>query len=720
MPLLITQVSPNDDPDRNYTDWFPYPSFRPHQDEMLDKVQEVACAGEHRVLAIDAPTGSGKTSVIASILANRGRNKIVVVLRTVSQIGVYLDEIKKIREETNHAPVVAYLVGKPKMCKLASEFENVYAGCDIMKIFTMDVLESKLKEKMRRDNRSAQEYNVYDPTSDPGVDAEIRGEAPGYRTFCPHYLFSKEAYTTDGVTNFRPSKQAIRDSEAVTQEILYPEELRERCRGTCPYEVMAISAKKADIVILNYNHVFDDQRRDLLFDWLEINPENTILLIDEAHNLGDTVRSINSDTVTMHTVDKAISEVNQSPGDRGEIRSAKNVLSRMQRYMEKTLDNWQNKSKADAWFDPVMFSDFVYSGGGLTRDDEQTIADLLKLAQEIKKRKKKSSESAEVFLERISEFLFMAHFAKSESAYLPVKSIREDKWLTLEIRSLDPSPIISGIADTVHATILISGTLSPVDAYELYYFGRNGRVEILTIPNRFPKEKRLVLGAKDATTQSAYRNDASNRREIELHISALINGVSGNVAVYFTSYSMMDQYLEYCERMADESGKKLYIEPKEARYVPEILNEFFESGSSMKKGVLLAVCGGKMSEGIDYYGEALKGAIVVGLPLAAFSEVQKLVNAYYQRKYGKEKGFFIAYTLPAINKALQAIGRVHRSASETGVLMLCDSRFSQEKGLGVRQHLPQWMRDEMIVCDGALSRELVEGWDGVGKGESSS
>jgi len=179
MPLLITQVSPNDDPDRNYTDWFPYPSFRPHQDEMLDKVQEVACAGEHRVLAIDAPTGSGKTSVIASILANRGRNKIVVVLRTVSQIGVYLDEIKKIREETNHAPVVAYLVGKPKMCKLASEFENVYAGCDILKIFTMDVLESKLKEKMRRDNRSAQEYNVYDPTSDPGVDAEIRGEAPG-------------------------------------------------------------------------------------------------------------------------------------------------------------------------------------------------------------------------------------------------------------------------------------------------------------------------------------------------------------------------------------------------------------------------------------------------------------------------------------------------------------------------------------------------------------
>ena len=697
---------------QNYKDWFPYPSFRPHQDTMLDRVQEVVCTGEHRVLMIDAPTGSGKTSIIASLLANRGENKIVVALRTVSQIGVYLGEIKKIREHTDHVPKVAYLVGKHKMCKLAGEFENVYTGCDLLKVFTMDFLESKLDEKIRQNNRSAKEYNVYDPGTDPSIEAAIRDETPGYRTFCPHYLYSKEVYTVEGSKNFRPSKQAIKDSEAILWEILYPEELQKRCTHTCPYEVMAIGAKNADIIILNYNHVFDDTMRNALFDWLEIDSENTILLVDEAHNLGDTVRNINSDIITTYIVDKAVSEVNQFPGDRGEVRSAKEVLFRIQRYMERTLDRWQNKTRTEAWFDPGMFSDFVYAGGGLARDDEQTMADLLTLAQKIKKRKQKSSESAEGFLERVAEFLFMAHFSKSDSAYLPVKSIREDRWLSLEIRSLDPSLVISGLADTVHATILISGTLSPADAYELYYFGQNGRVEMLMIPNQFPKEKRLILGAKDATTRSASRNDANNRREIELHISALINGVSGNVAVYFTSYFMMDQYHEYCKETAYESGKKIYIEPKEARDVPYILGEFFESGSSEQKGVLLAVCGGKMSEGIDYYGEALKGAIVIGFPLAAFSEVQKLVNSYYQRKYGKDKGMFIAYTLPAINKALQALGRVHRSAEETGVLVLCDSRFSHSKGLGVRQYLPEWMQDEMIVCDGAWSEELVRGWGG--------
>jgi DNA excision repair protein ERCC-2 len=489
---------------------------------MLDRVQEVVCTGEHRVLMIDAPTGSGKTSIIASLLANRGGNKIVVALRTVSQIGVYLGEIRKIRDHTDHVPKVAYLVGKHKMCKLAGEFENIYTGCDLLKVFTMDFLEAKLDEKIRRNNRTAQEYNVYDPGADPSIEAAIRDETPGYRTFCPHYLYSKEVYTAEGSKNFRPSKQAIKDSEAILWEILYPEELQKRCTHTCPYEVMAIGAKSADIIILNYNHVFDDTMRGALFDWLEIDPENTILLVDEAHNLGDTVRNINSDIITAYIVDKAVSEVNQFPGDRGEVRSAKEVLFRIQEYMGRTLDRWQNKTQAEAWFDPGMFADFVYAGGGLVRDDEQTMADLLKLAQKIKNRKQKSSESAEGFLERVAEFLFMAHFSKSDSAYLPVKSIRDGQWLSLEIRSLDPSPIISGLADTAHATILISGTLSPADAYELYYFGQNGRVEMLMIPNQFPKEKRLVLGAKDATTRSAYRNDANNRRGCPVYLRRVL------------------------------------------------------------------------------------------------------------------------------------------------------------------------------------------------------
>jgi len=56
-----------------------------------------------------------------------------------------------------------------------------------------------------------------------------------------------------------------------------------------------------------------------------------------------------------------------------------------------------------------------------------------------------------------------------------------------------------------------------------------------------------------------------------------------------------------------------------------VLAMFFRAGlkSATKPGVLLAVAGGKMSEGIDYRGEALKGAMVVGLPLTAYTEIYR-------------------------------------------------------------------------------------------------
>ncbi len=73
------------------------------------------------------------------------------------------------------------------------------------------------------------------------------------------------------------------------------------------------------------------------------------------------------------------------------------------------------------------------------------------------------------------------------------------------------------------------------------------------------------------------------------------------------------------------------------------------------------MAGGKLAEGIDYKGEALNGVAVVGLPLAVYDDIQREINAYYTKKYGKARGMLIAYTLPAINRGLQAAGRVIRA-----------------------------------------------------------
>lgn len=705
--------------DDDIDQWFPYPEYRPNQREMLEKAAEMARMGGHSVLMVDAPTGSGKTSILSALLASRGDNRIVVAVRTVSQVSIYLDEIKKIRKNTNKRPKIAYLVGKDKTCLLRDELDSVYRGCDILKIMTRQLLESRMREYMLASGKGNDA--VYDPSNDDALLDLVMDERGGERSCCPHYLQAKEAYFFDGEIKFRSSKKALQTVRDLKDKIIYPDELAEHCGDLCPYEVMGVSGEDADVVTLNYNHVFDDMYREAMYNWLGLEPDKTILLIDEAHNLGDAVRAVISDKLTQFSIKKAINEVETSrrlakkSGLSQSLAVADQLLPRILKFVEKMAEKGQSPEE---WFDPHMFADFVF-GESLVREDDRMAGELMNLADVISKQKANESESPEIHLQKVGEFLFMLNFAKNDEAFIPLKYTNERKVgdniyhsTTLEIRNIDPSLHIISVMDEHHASVMISGTLSPPQAYELYYFGNNGRATILTLPNQFPPENRLILAASRATTQSSLRNDPDNVAEIQQHLDSFIWGVPGNVVVYFTSYGMLDGYLDFCTESATSAGKRIYQEPRESRHVPNVLSQFFQAGlkKATKPGVLLAVAGGKMSEGIDYQGESLKGSMVVGLPLTAYTEVQKSVNDYYKNKYGAKNGLFIAYTLPAMNKALQALGRVHRAADEEGVLVLCDSRFANRGGIGVQEYLPKWMDKEMNVCSGGETERLIANW----------
>jgi DNA excision repair protein ERCC-2 len=102
----------------------------------------------------------------------------------------------------------------------------------------------------------------------------------------------------------------------------------------------------------------------------------------------------------------------------------------------------------------------------------------------------------------------------------------------------------------------------------------------------------------------------------------------------------------------------------------------------------------------------LSGAMVVGLPLAPFNRVRRMVIDYFVRKFGDE-GEFISYTLPAINRALQALGRVLRTPEDRGVLVLAEQRFLEDR---VRGGLPPWMQEELAVVDLKGFREALVRW----------
>jgi DNA excision repair protein ERCC-2 len=679
---------------------------------MLDAVYEVVSKGEHGVLMIDAPTGTGKTSCISSVLA-AAPGKTIVAVRTVSQIDIYIEEIGKIWARTRHRPEIAYMVGKQKICPLDGEFrgESVYAGCSRLKEWTKNYVSSRIGKS---------EARIYDPALD-----NIPEEEPGYRTFCPYYLRSREGFDLNGTVHFRRSGLALDVVEGLKKTITPPSELLDSCQGICPYEIQSLYAKNCDIVIMNYSHLFSPDSQDIIFQWLEMESEKVTLIIDEAHNLGDGVRAMNSRILSMRMIDLAEREVEKFEGSLGQarldetregatwrregIRVIRMLLPRLKKFLQSKQERMQ---EGEALLDADLFRTFLYNG---LHDIDESLSNFSDVAVAVADLNLAESDRENLqgeiqpSLALVLLYLMDVESAEKDPSYqrkIIVTGSGGKRFAHLEVNNIDPATNIRRVTDNINATIMFSGTFSPLEAYELYCLGEENRATKLSLPNPFPKENRLIMATKKATTQLDMREDADNREELSEHIRSIIECVPGSVAIFFTSYPMMNNYRQVCLTSCKKAGKKLCVEPRGSEEVPSFLQEFF-SLAGRGGGVLTGVCGGKLAEGIDYKGEALNGVAVVGLPLATYDEIQKEINGYYTRKYGRSKGMLIAYTLPAVNRGLQAAGRVIRSESERGVILFCDRRFGDSGQGSVSEFLPDWVKEDMILVDAKEGREMI-------------
>jgi DNA excision repair protein ERCC-2 len=99
------------------------------------------------------------------------------------------------------------------------------------------------------------------------------------------------------------------------------------------------------------------------------------------------------------------------------------------------------------------------------------------------------------------------------------------------------------------------------------------------------------------------------------------------------------------------------------------------------------VLGGIFGEGIDLVGERLIGAVIVGVGLPQLCVERDLIRDYFQRQNGV--GFEYAYTFPGMNRVLQAVGRVIRSETDRGVVLLIDTRFNEAR---YRKLFPAWWK----------------------------
>jgi DNA excision repair protein ERCC-2 len=248
------------------------------------------------------------------------------------------------------------------------------------------------------------------------------------------------------------------------------------------------------------------------------------------------------------------------------------------------------------------------------------------------------------------------------------------------------------------ATIFFSATLLPMDYFKKLLTGaadHSSRV----FESPFPQENVSLLIHNKISTKYAQRADSYDA--IAETIETVLSSHSGNYLVYFPSYVYLNEVMERLKGKLPEN--QLLVQ--ERGMTEEARDAFLSRFSSKNDETLvgLAVMGGIFGEGIDLVGERLIGVVVVGVGIPQLGLERDLIKEYFDRDLGS--GFAYAYQYPGFNRVLQATGRVIRTDTDQGIIVLIDERFSQAY---YRQLFPSHWRGYQVVKDTREIRKKLE------------
>lgn len=504
---------------------------------------------------------------------------------------------------------------------------------------------------------------------------------------------------------YRPAMREALRREELTRPVL---EAIGRAHQVCPFELSLDLSMWVDAVICDYNYVFDPKvylRRHFAEEGGDY-----AFLIDEAHNLVDRAREMFSaelDTRQLQTVRRAIKET---------LPRAARALSKLTAAMKKLAGTaaGDDAEPGGALGELELFQ----AGAPATAPGRASSEDGRELArrefpEELTALLEDALESAEVWLaqnepaefrQALLELYFqLLSFARTAELYDEhyVTLMESDGGVRVRLFCLDPSFLLRQALARGSAAVFFSATLTPLEYYR-ELLGGSPEDPTLRLPSPFPPEHLALL------VQDRIRTDFKTRghtlEEVAEAIGAVLEGRAGNYLVYFPSYQYLNAVRERFE--ARFPGVRTLVQQPR---MSEAEREGFLAEFSVEHGETLAgfaVMGGIFGEGIDLVGERLIGAIIVGVGLPQLSFERTLIRGYFDEKTGQ--GFEYAYTFPGMNRVLQATGRVIRSETDRGVVLLIDARFGSSR---YQRLFPEWWQPVVVRETGQLREALRQFWE---------
>ncbi|UQZ33947.1 ATP-dependent helicase [Paenibacillus sp. PK3_47] len=441
-----------------------------------------------------------------------------------------------------------------------------------------------------------------------------------------------------------------------------------RKHEVCPFEFSLDAAYACDAVICDYNYIYDP--RISLKRLPEERKKRTVLLVDEAHNLVDRGREMYS------------AALKKSP-----------FLS-LQRQYKTANKNLSAAAKAvNAFFIALRKSCGEDGNGQWAHYPEELPALLENFVQEAELELlgppsvilPAGEEEGESLLDTYYAVQGMIRTFKTyDERYITYAEVQRGD-VFLKLFNLDPSHLLQQMGRSFRSQILFSATLSPLSYYR-DMIGAGEEDYSLSVPSPFHKEQWQVSVLPVSTR---YRD----REDSLLPLTDALKGMTsrkGNYLVFFPSYVYLANVYE---RFAEKYPEVPTIVQSSGMSEPERV-EFLAAFQPDNPRTLLgfAVLGGIFSEGVDLPGDRLNGVMVVGVGLPQVGLERNLLRGYFQSR-GKN-GFDYAYVYPGMCKVLQAGGRLIRSESDSGRIVLADDRFLQYPYQGL---LPDEWRDYLVM-----------------------
>ncbi len=456
--------------------------------------------------------------------------------------------------------------------------------------------------------------------------------------------------------NFRRGSEPSAASKSVIAAIgsqpTHSEEAVELAKkhGVCPYEVSALASRGASVIIADYYSLFSPAIRENFLKRNSKSLADAIIIVDEAHNLPGRMRELLTERVSTITVERAMREA-----DKWAEPAIKDFLSSLQRLLG---------SLASGSPERILQKEQLLKPLG---DVNKAIERMAALSDSVRESEQQS------FIGSVADFL--AAWQRGDEGYARILTARQGSQgpvVTVSYQCLDPSIETRKVVEEAHSVILMSGTLTPTFMYRDILGFPDGTMQ-REYRNPMPKENRLSLIVTGVTTKFESRTMEQYKKIASVCAEAL-GSIPGNAAIFFPSYSIMEQvHVHLHEKISKSVFKEHPNLSKEDKQ--RILSDF--KRSYFTGALLLAVIGGSFSEGIDLPGEFLNGVIVVGLPLAQPDLYTKELIRYYDERY--KKGWDYGYVFPAFTKALQSAGRCIRSETDRGVVLFVDDRYAWDR-----------------------------------------